>query len=219
MAVSRRNSALKFYLNGRRAKDLHGLTDAAGKVLSAFDDATTKAMSGLKRRAAPAAVRCVRENYNVKSGTLRPSFRVESGMRGRRGDRDDFISIWASTRQLSLIEFSGRWNGPARRKSGSFAPSASAQITTGGRKTYDGAFIATIKGRRAIRVRQYVSGTGRRHGRGPLRMLRGPSPFEMLSGVDHAPSRQARDAVLTELTDFYSSELRRLWALERGRRG
>ena len=59
MAVSRRNSALKFYVNGRRAKDLHGLTGVAGRVLSSFDTAVTRAVVGLKRRAGPAASRAV----------------------------------------------------------------------------------------------------------------------------------------------------------------
>ncbi len=43
MAISRRNSALQYYITGRRAKDLHGLTDLAGNVLDSYDSAVIRA--------------------------------------------------------------------------------------------------------------------------------------------------------------------------------
>lgn len=218
MAASRRNSALKIYMTGRRAEELHGLTNLAGNWLSAFDLAVTRSMAGLQRRAAPAASRNVRAEYNVRAGTLRDAFRVETGLRGRRNDQDDYLSIWASTRQIPLMEFGGRWRGPARRRSGAWAPAASAEIVRGQRKVYDSAFIATIRGRRAIRVRQFHSAGGRRPGRGPVRMLRGPSPFEMLSGVGgYEASMNARERTVTELTTWYAGELRRQFRLQRQR--
>ncbi len=138
-------------------------------------------------------------------------------MKGGQGDRDELISIWASTRKFPLMDFGGRWRGPARRKSGRFAPGASAEIVRGQRKTYDSAFIATIQGRRAIRVRSFDSGLQKRAGRGPVHMLRGPSPFEMLSGVGGYPaSVAARDATVNELQVFYLGELRRQFKLKRG---
>ena len=208
MAVSRRNSALKYFVNGRRAKDLHGITGIAGAVLDAFDDANTKAFSGLQRRAGPIARRAVRDSFNVKAGALTDKFRVETGQKGRRGDRDEFISLWASTREIPLLDFGGRWGG--RKTAG-----AVATIERGGTsKTYGSSFIATIKGRRAIRVRSF-DGTGRRHGRGPVRMLRGPSPFAMLSGIDGEASRSSRDKTISELTQFHKTELRRLWRVSR----
>jgi hypothetical protein len=207
MATSRRNSALKFFVNGRRAQQLDGLADLAGNALSAYDVAVTRSIVGLKRRAAPAASREVRKNYNVKAGSLRDKFRAETGTAGRRGDRDDYLSIWASTRRITLLDFRGHWSG--RKSKG-----ATANIS-GESKTYGSAFIATVKGRRAIRVRSFES-TGRRAGRGPLRMLYGPSPFEMLSGLDHQPSIVTRRAVLSELRVFYTTELRRQWRMARG---
>lgn len=208
-----RNTAVKFYTSGRAAKNLHGITNTVDGVLNAWDNATLRAVSGLRRRAVPAAVRAVRANYNVKASTVRSRVRLEGGTRRpRRRDRSEFISIWASTRRLSLLEFSGRWGG--RRTKG-----ARAQVVRGSSKVYTSAFIATVQGLRAIRVRQLDRGTNKRHGRGPLQMLRGPSPFEMLSGVDYEPARRSRDAVLEELTTFYRSELRRQWALQRNRRG
>lgn len=221
MAASRKNSALKLFVNGRRARDLHGLTDLAGNLLSSFDTATTRAFSGLQRRAVPAATRAVRAHYNVKARSLSGRFRVETGSKGRRGDRDDYLSIWASTRGISLIEFSGAWRG--RKSAG-----ATARIgKDGAAKTYGSAFIASVGWRgasgasikadtvqRGIWVRSFAS-TGRRNARGPLRLLRGPSPFEMLSGLDHAPARASRDQALSELTTFYSTELHRLWRLNR----
>lgn len=208
-----RNSAVKFYTSGKTAKDLHGITDSVDGVLKAWDTATLRAVSGLRRRAVPAAVRAVRANYNVKASSVRSRVRLEGGTRRpKRRDRSEFISIWASTRRLPLLEFGGRWGG--RRTKG-----ARAQVVRGNSRVYEGAFIATVQGLRAIRARQFKSGTGKRHGRGPLQMLRGPSPFEMLSGVDYEPARRSRDATLEELTTFYRSELRRQWALQRNRRG
>ncbi|MEF3081862.1 hypothetical protein V3391_06500 [Luteimonas sp. SMYT11W] len=214
--ISRRNSALKFYLNGRAARDLHGLTDLAGNLLDAYDVSVIRARAGLFRRAEPAAKRNVRAIYNVRASALADRFRIEEGVRGKGRDSEELISIWASTRQLGLIEFGGRWRGPARRKNGRLVAGASAEIVRGKRKTYDSAFIATIKGREAIRVRSFDRARGRRFGRGPVRMLRGPSPFEMLSGVGHEPSRQVRDATLSDLTTYYFLELKRQFRLNRG---
>lgn len=212
MAISRRNSAFTFYVNGRRARDLHGLADDVGNPLDAYDVAVQRATAGLVRRAGPAASRNIRAQYNVKAGALRGKLRVERGLRGRRGDRDDLISIWASTRRIPLLEFAGRWRG--RKSTG-----ATAQIQRDeGRKTYGSAFIATVRGLRAIRVRSRDS-TGRRVGRGPLRMLRGPSPFEMLSGIGgNAGARKVRQETTDELRTFYLGELRRLFSLRKGAR-
>ena len=159
MAVSRRNSALKFYVNGRRAEDLHGVTDVAGRTLSRFDVAVTRAVVGLKRRVTPAASRAVREEYGVKAGALSKGFKVQSGARGRRGDRSDYVSLWASTRRIPLLDFGGRWSGPRSR-------GARASIERGKSKVYDSAFLAPIEGRRAIRVRAFNGTSGKRHARG-----------------------------------------------------
>jgi len=208
-----RNSAVKFYTSGKLAKDLHGITDGLDGVLKAWDTATLRAVSGLRRRAVPAAVRAMRQNYNVNASTVRSRVRLDGGARRpKRADRSEFISLWASTRRLPLLEFGGRWGG--MRTAG-----ARATVVRGASKVYQGAFISTVQGLRAIRQRAFDPAKGRRHGRGPLQMLRGPSAFEMLSGLDHAPARASRDAVLEELTTFYRSELRRQWALQRGHRG
>ena len=210
MAVSRRNSALKFYVNGRRAKDLHGLTGVAGRVLSSFDTAVTRAVVGLKRRAVPAASRAVREEYGVKASALSQRYRVQTGIRGRRGDRSDYLSLWASTRRIPLLDFGGRWSGPRSK-------GATARIERGKSKVYDSAFMATIQGRRAIRVRAFNGTSGKRHGRGPVRMLYGPSAFEMVSGLDHRGSVAAREQVIEELRTFYVAELRRQFKLQGAR--
>lgn len=211
MAYSRRNSGLKFYVDGRMAKSLHGIVDPLDRTLSAYDLATQRAVSGLKRRAEPAAKRAVRSLYNVKAGDLSGKFRIEEGVSGGKGDRSGFISIWASTRRIPLIAFGGKWGG--RKTAG-----ATAAITSGAAKTYGSAFIATVKGLRSIRVRTYAGG-GKRAGRGPLRILRGPSPFEMISGLDHHASREVKESVITELRAFYMGELQRQWKLARGSNG
>lgn len=208
MASNRNNNVLKFYVSGRRAKGLHGLSDLAGNTLNRYDLSVQRAFVGLQRRAGAAASQEVRGSYNVRASALRGRYRVETGAQGyrtgKRG-RDDFLAIWASTRQISLLEFGGRWVG--RKSAG-----ATASIGVGESKTYDGAFIATIKGRKAIRVRSWDSAKQKRHGRGPVRILRGPSPFEMLSGADgNARALTTRRRLIDRFHTYYSTELRRQW--------
>lgn len=214
---NRRNSALKFYLNGKAAKSLSGLTDPAGRVLSAFDTAVQRASIGLKRRAGPAVSRAVRENFSIKRNALSGQnlFRIEEGT----SSKGDYLSIWASTRKLSLIEFDGRWGGPK-------TPGATASIEKGRPQTYTGAFIAPghIRGKprpviySRIRGEKKVVKYGRYKGklREPIRQLRGPSPFEMVSGVGGypAPLRTHR-TILAELSAFYINELQRQFKLAR----
>lgn len=215
---SRRNSGLKFFVNGKAAKSLHGLADVVGKALSRYDTAVQRATVGLKRRAAPATNRAVIENYNVKRSTLTSAgaYRVEEGI-GRKGD---YLSIWASTRALPLIEFGGKWGGPS-------TTGATAEIVRGQRKTYTHAFIATgslrgTQGKKVIYTR--LRGQKKKQNKGyhagkvrePIRQLRGPSPYEMLSGIDgHRAALNTRRAVLAELTDYYIGELQRQFALSR----
>jgi len=208
VASNRNNNLLKFFVSGRRAKGLHGLTNLAGDVLNRYDLSVQRAFIGLQRRAGPATTQEVRGSYNIRAAALRGKYRVETGERGystgKRG-RDDFLSIWASTRQISLLEFGGRWAG--RRSVG-----ATASIGLGESRTYDGAFIATIKGRRAIRVRSWDRATQKRAGRGPVRILRGPSPFEMLSGADgNSRALAARSRLIERFHTTYLTELRRQW--------
>ena len=170
-----------------------------------LERAARRASVGVVRKAQPIAKRDIRDRYGVKASQLNGQFKVEQGQ-NRKGD--PYIGIWASSRQISLIHFGGRWRG---RK----APGATAAVKLGQRKTYDSAFIATVEGRKAIRVRQYKSGGGmKRHGRGPLRMLRGPSPFEMLLGENMANG----EVVAGKLLDFYSTEIARQIELIRSKR-
>lgn len=204
------NNALTYYLNGRKAKDLEGLTDIAGNVLSAFDTAVQRAMVGAKRRALPATKRAIRENFGIKASALSDRYRVVSGARGRVArNRSELLTIWASTRKIPLLEFQGRWGGPNSK-------GAVASILKGKSKTYEGAFRTTIQGRDAIRVRQWDSGTGKRHGRGPVRMLYGPSAFEMLVPLNSADSasQSSRDGVMQEISDYYRGELHRQFKLK-----
>jgi hypothetical protein len=161
-----------------------------------LQQAAMRARVSLVRRVQPTAKRNIRERYGVRASALNDKFRT---VEGRTSKGDPYLGIWASSRKIGLIEFNGRWRG--RRSLG-----ATATIRAGETKTYDSAFIATVKGRRGIRVRSFQSGiSGKRVGRGPLRMLSGPSPFEMLLGEDMANGA----AVSAELLEFYRSEIER----------
>lgn len=215
--VRSKNRALTFYTSGRFGQSLEGLQDIAGQALSRFDTAVERAVIGLKRRASPAVSRAVRENYNIGRGHLADAFRIEEGTRRKNGDLSGYIAIWASTRQLPLAYFGGRWGG--RNTTG-----ATAEIARGSRKTYTSAFMAPgrIRGKAQdliytrIKGRKTIQKYGRYKGRmrESIRAMRGPSPFEMLSGVDgYTASIRTRDALLSEMRDFYINELRRQFAL------
>lgn len=214
---SRRNSALKFYTSGKAAKSLHGLTSLAGSVLSSFDTAVQRATVGLKRRAGPAVSRAVRENYGVNRSTLaQPGmFRIEQGS----GPKGNYLAIWASTRRLPLVDFSGRWSGPS-------STGATAEIERGRRKAYIGAFIAKgrirgqvrpliytrIKGKKVVQKYGYHEGRMRES----IHVLRAPGPFEMISGVGGYPvTLNTRRTILAELAAFYTTELQRQFKLKR----
>jgi len=166
--------------------------------------AADRAGVGVVRKAQPVARRDIRERYGVKSSQLTGAIK---GTHARDSKGHAYVGVWASSRQISLLHFGGRW----RKKSAG----ATAAVKPGQRKTYDSAFITTIEGRTAIRVRAHTAGPGsKRHGRGPLRMLRGPSPFEMLLGQHMANG----DKIAGKLLEFYSTEIARQIDLIRSRR-
>lgn len=214
--ASRRNSAVKIYVNGSTANNLYGLAKRVGQQVSRMSTASARAQASLARRVQPETKREIRKVYGVKAGELSNRMRLETGRRGG----DDYLSIWASTRKISLIAFGGRWGG---RKT----PGAVASILLGGRKTYDSAFIATVgwRGSSGGAVKDGTSSRniyvrsrgpdGRRVGRGPLKRLKGPSVFEMITTAPkaHSADTVAR-RVLPALQDYYVSELTRQIALE-----
>lgn len=209
-AYNRRNSAFSITYNGQRANGLYALAERVGKAVSRFGTAEQKARAGLRRRMEPVTAREIRKHINVPRRALTGTLRVQERLR-RDGDA---LSLWASARRIPLIEFNGRWGG--RKTLG-----ATAQVFKGQTDTHRGAFIATVQGLRAIRVRSYAGG-GKRVGRGPLRMLYGPSPLYMLRPTD-IPDRLTNVArtisrsVIAELQAFYIAELRRLYRIDIGR--
>lgn len=178
--------------------------------------AARRAGIAVQRAAGTLVRRDVRGRYGVKLTALKDGYRVVQG-RSRKGDA--YVGVEASGRRISLLEFGGRWVRPKgdnlqRMRS----KGATAAVQAGARKTYAGAFIASIGWRgvsgeaikadtvkRGMFVRQTVNGTGKRHGRGPVRLLRGPSPLEMLLGQDmrYAPTMSAK------LQAIYETELAR----------
>jgi hypothetical protein len=216
MAFNRRNSAVKIYVNGSTANDLYGLAKRVGQQVSRMSSASQRAQSSLARKVQPVAKREIRNVYGVKAGILNGRMRLETGTRGK----GDFLSLWASTRKVSLLEFGGRWRGVK-------TPGATASILLGTSKTYDSAFIANVGWRggsgqavkadtvsRAIYVRKRGP-DGKRFGRGPLKRLYGPSVFEMIGTSPKAHSADTvRAAIVPQLENFYVTELSRQIALE-----
>lgn len=205
--ASRRNSAVKIYVNGSTADSLYGLSRRMGQQVSRMSQAHTRAVSSLKRKVQPVATKAVREAYTIKASTLRGRTKVETG--ARKGS--DFISLWASARKISLIDFGGRWSGV--KSSG-----ATAAIRLGQRKTYTHAFIAALSfhgkaANKAMYVRSRGPG-GKPVGRGPLVRLYGPSVFDMVVRDPSGGSHSVRNAIVPQLESFYTTELTRQIALE-----
>ncbi len=208
--ASRRNSGFSITYNGRRANAFYDLAERVGQSVSRFGEAERKAKSGLRRRMEPVAAREIRKLINVRRGTLSGTMRVETKTH-REGDA---LSLWASARRISLLEFGGRWGG--RKTEG-----ATAEVLRGQRTLLRSRFIVSVKGLRAIRKRQFNRGTGKPYPRGPLKMEWGPSPLYMLRPTDTPDrltnaARTIKRAVVTQLTDFYINELRRLYKLDIG---
>ena len=159
----------------------------------------------------------VRSRYGVKLSALRGAYRVVSG---RDRKREDYVAVEATGRRINLLEFAGRWSRPKgsnlkRQRS----KGATAMVHAGDRKAYAGAFVASIgwRGvsgatikedtvRRGIFVRKKnPAGDGKRYGRGPVRLLRGPSPLEMMLGEDLRYATRISQA----FRDLYTAELDR----------
>lgn len=215
-SYNRRNSALKIYVNGRTADDLYGMSKRVGRTVSRMSTAMQRAQASLARKVQPVAKAEIRKVYAVKPSLLNDKLKLQTGARAK----GDFISLWASTRKISLIEFGGRWAG--MKSSG-----ATAGILVGASKTYAGAFIARVGWRgssgagvkagtasRNIYVRS-IGPDGRRAGRGPLRRLNGPSVYEMIRTSPKMHSAQTvANAITPQLQSYYISELTRQAALE-----
>lgn len=217
--ASRKNSALKVYVNGSTANDLYGLAARVGQTVPRTAVASARAQASLVRKVQPVAKREIRKVYGIKASLLNGGLKLATGQRAA----GDFISLQASTRRISLINFNGRWGGLK-------TPGAVASILLGTRKTYTSAFIASVGWRgtsgRSVKADTVSSNIyvrsrgsdGKRVGRGPLKRLYGPSVFEMLvpSAVPGGsnPAGRVRNEVLSQLQAFYVSELARQIALE-----
>lgn len=161
-----------------------------GVAPEAIARADAKAVGTVKRRFEPAAKRLIREKYNVRASELASKFTVTE--RGGDSPGDGIVlHLNASVRKLPLISFGGRWGG---RKT----PGATASIGKGeGRKVYHSAFVASVKGKQHMLVRQFSRDSNSPSGRDPrnkLRRLSGPSPYQMVRGNgDENALRLSRD--------------------------
>lgn len=178
--------------------------------------AAQRASVSFFRRVQPIAKRDIQARYGIASSALNGKFKTVEG-RSRKGQ--SYIGVQASARRISLLQFRGKWRsankvGNAQRATRSAG--ATAEVQAGEVKTYSSAFIATVRGVRAIRVREFTTAGGpKRYGRAPLRLLRGPSPLEMLLGEEmrNAPKISA------QLLDVYQAEIHRQIGLLVSRKG
>lgn len=213
--ATRRNASAKIYINGQVANGLYGLAKRVGSTVSRYSQASQRAQSSLARKVQPAAKAELRKVYSVKASDLNNRMKLESGTR----KKSDYVSLWASSRKISLIAFGGRWGGT--RTAG-----ATAAIMQGQRKTYGHAFIAQVGWRgssgKSVKANTLARGiyvrsngpNGKPVGRGPLRRLYGPSVFDMVATSPRGGSDSVRNTIIPQLESYYVSELRRQIALE-----
>lgn len=180
-----------------------------GAVVDGLSDkaiarADKRAAATVRRRIVPAASRLVREVYNVSLSAIRQGFVVEAG----EASGEQYVSLRGKTRKVPLVEFGGRWAG--RKSSG-----ATAQILRdSGRKTYKHFFIRTIGGERRMLVRQFSRDSHLPHGRDPrnkLRRVAGPSPYQMVVGIDGINAKRLAE----QMNRLRASEIIRLLKVER----
>lgn len=211
---NRKQQAIHFFLNGKRANYAYGLSKYVGRYVGRVDVAKKRATASLVRRAGPVVSREIRSVYNVSARQLSGKIRAK--------DTGDSLRVYAFQRATPLMAFGGKWAG---RKS----PGAMASVLRGQPEIYEQSFIRTVNGLRSIRVRQRPYGrlSGPRFPRGPLQMLYGPSPHNMIHGVVvNAETRstgsaryptRVRENATWQLTRFYVRELKRLMDLGVGR--
>lgn len=213
---NRKMQTLRIFTNGSRADNAYGLSDEVGRIIKRTDRAKQRAEASTARRGASIANRAIRAEFNIPLKEISRKIYMKS--------TGDALRLYAWNRPISLLAFGGKWKG--RRSAG-----ASAQVLRGGSaETFGGSFIiesmkAKASLKRAIRVRSMRG--GKRAGRGPLVMLYGPSPRDMITGrrkdaETGTPVGQwgthVREVVTSEVIAYYISELKRLYAVE-ARRG
>lgn len=208
--VAKRNQVLRLFVSGRRAGSIAA---RVGSVVARTDRATQRAAATAARRAAPIVKRHVTRIFNVKPAAL--NGRVRAAVTGPK-NKADTLRVYAHTRRLALMLFGGAWGGTT-------TPGATASVLRGQSEIYVGSFIAAVgkKKLRSIRVRKWVG--GRRAPRGPLQILSGPSPHDMVTGHRADPENrnpmgrypvQLDRAIGMDIADVYVAELVRQLALE-----
>lgn len=215
---NKKSRVVKFYTNGKLADDRYALFERVGQIVRRSDIATKRAVASTARRIMPIAREEVRQVFNVRPSVLNKRFRVE--VTGAS------IFLHATSYRPPLIAFGGKWDGPS-------SAGATAEVEIGRRETYPGAFIApgriAGKNQKVIyqrkRGQKRVQKYGRYKGklREPIRVLRGPSAYEMATGfIDGLGSLRfgGRNVtppavtILARVTEYHITELRRLFAVE-----
>lgn len=145
---------------------LDGVKDGVAQV-------TSRAINKVAVSARTQIVRRVAKDINVKQSELR-----DHRVKLRQASYNSLIAwIFVSGKRLPLGMFS-----PRETKLG-----VRYRIRRGQRADVPGAFVATAKGQGRVQVfaREYVDGTsGKRVGRHPLRMLRGPAIGQVVQDIE-----------------------------------
>jgi hypothetical protein len=202
---NKKNQVLRIFTNGKRADDAYGLSAFVGQFVRRTEQATKRSIVTVARRAEPLAKREVLKGFNIAEAKLAGKFRAVT--------TPDSLRLFASDRRFAVIDFGGQWGGRT-------TPGATARIeASGAPQTFKGAFIASVKGRQSIRERS-IRG-GKRAGRGPLIIVRGPSPKDMITGLRTDQRRNPigrypnppGEAIVRQLREIYITELQRQIAL------
>ena len=203
---NKKEQVVRIFTNGKRANDAFSLERIVGRLVKATDTAVKRAVVSTSRAIVPIAKREVLASFNVPAKKLSSAFKVVTTR--------DTMRLFASDRRIAAIDFGGVWGGIQ-------ASGATAVIERGGSpQIFRGAFINNVLGRKSIRER--IIKRGKRAPRGPLIIIRGPSPKEMILGRKTDQKRndignyrtRPVEIVAHQIRVAYIEELRRQFELE-----
>ena len=160
---------------------------AAARLIGIAGDLTPardRAVGTLARRLPVIARRDMQAEYNLRAS------RIAEHLSASRGD--GYVELRGQKRGIGLIEFGGRWGG---RKS---AGATAQRRRNGGRESYPGTFIATLKGGN----RHIVERVGKK--RLPIELFYGPSISQMLR------NQPRRERLRTAAEEILDAEIERL---------
>lgn len=172
--MARRNRfsrSIKLATNGKLANRQYGLESRVGAAVKRGDKLQKEVAVSTARRMMSFAREGISTTFNI------PRKKLDKRLFTEITGASIFLHAWKT--RYPLMEFGAKWKGPK-------SPGVTVNIIRGTPMTINSAFMNTVgkakygNDRQAVRIRPFKG--NKRVGRGPLEMLYGPSPRDMLRG-------------------------------------